>query len=150
LKNATPWEFRRAFCAATGTQDSIFKAITRTRSGFAALATSAKASEHLLSEEVKQKATQSLMLTSLGPRQLWSQYVVHKVPITLRDLEGERVTVLEADIIEEVKYKTGLTPVKVSISRHPYLYDPTLTSCNGLVCTRVSDACDGVQVEGVP
>jgi hypothetical protein len=128
LKSASPWEFRRAFCAATGTQDSLFKAVTRTRSGFAALAASMKASEQLLSDEVKLKATQSLKLTSLGLRQPWSQYVVHRVPTALRDLEGDRVTVSEEQISEEVKIKTGISPVKVSASKHPYQYDPTLTS----------------------
>lgn len=128
LKSASPWEFRRAFCAATGTQDSLFKAITRTRSGFAALAASAKASEEILSEEVKQKAINALKIADLGLRQPWSQYIIHKVPITLRDLEGDRVTISEEHINEEVKSKTGFTPVKASISKHPYRYDPTLTS----------------------
>jgi hypothetical protein len=128
LKSASPWEFRRAFCAATGTQDSLFKAITRTRSGFAALAASAKASEEILSEEVKQKAINALKITDLGPRQPWSQYIIHKVPIALRDLDGDRVTISETQINEEVKSKTGFTPVKASISKYPYRYDPTLTS----------------------
>jgi len=118
LERPEPFALRRELCAKiSGLTLAAIPTITPTRTGWAITASDLTTRDRLLAQENSEILLRTLDGTSVKQPEIWHNYAVPGVPITIHSLVGPVTNTAEL-ITEEVIAQTKKRPVSCRPSRH--------------------------------